>query len=314
MKKQRIAITGGTGFVGRHLARALVARGHTVALIARGVDVRDPDITKLDGADFFPIGTADLEQLKQAFAGCDFVAHCAGINRELQPGDYQRVHVQGTANVLAAAADTCVRKIVLLSFLRARPACGSPYHESKWAAEELVRQGDLDYTILKSGMIYGRGDHMLDHLSHTLHTVPLFGAVGFREKPICPVAMKDVVRIIMASLLEGRLSRQTVAVRGPEMIALSEAVRRVGKVIGKPPLIFPMPVAAHCAMAIACERLMKVPLVSLAQIRMLSEGFAEPGPGCDPLPEDLMPDTPFTEESIREGLPAPGPFTAADLR
>ena len=314
MKSQRIAITGGTGFVGRHLARALVAQGHTVALIARGVDVRDPDITQVAGADFFPIGTADVSQLKRAFAGCDSVAHCAGINRELQAGDYERLHVQGTANVLEAAADAGLRKIVLLSFLRARPNCGSPYHETKWQAEELVRQGQLDYTILKSGMIYGRGDHMLDHLSHTLHTVPLFGAVGFREKPICPVAMKDVVRIILASLLDGRLSRQTVAVRGPEFIPLSEAVRRVGQVIGKPPLIFPMPVAAHCAMAIVCERLMKIPLVSLAQIRMLAEGFAEPGPGCDPLPDDLAPKTDFTEESIREGLPAPGPFTVADLR
>ena len=56
-------------------------------------------------------------------------------------------------------------KIIYLSFLRARPACGSRYHESKWAAEELVRGSGIDHTILKSGVIYGRGDHLLDHVS-----------------------------------------------------------------------------------------------------------------------------------------------------
>ena len=50
----------------------------------------------------------------------------------------------------------------MLSFLRARPDCGSPYHESKWAAEQLIRESGLDYTILKAGMIYGRGDHLID--------------------------------------------------------------------------------------------------------------------------------------------------------
>lgn len=51
----------------------------------------------------------------------------------------------------------------MLSFLRARPDCGSAYRESKWAADELVRGSGLDCTIPKAGMIYGRGDHLIDH-------------------------------------------------------------------------------------------------------------------------------------------------------
>jgi uncharacterized protein YbjT (DUF2867 family) len=55
---------------------------------------------------------------------------------------------------------------VKLSFLRARPEWRSAYHESKWAAEQLVRASGLERTVLKPGMMYGLGDHMLDHLSH----------------------------------------------------------------------------------------------------------------------------------------------------
>src|SRR5204862_7373469 len=144
-------------------------------------------------------------------------------NREIGRQTYQRVHIQGTANVVEAARSAGVQKIVLMSFLRARPNCGSPYHESKWAAEELVRNSGLDFTILKSGMIYGRGDHMLDHLSRSLMTMPLFVKVGMREKPIRPVAIDDLVNVLRASLVDGRLTRSTVAVTGAEQLLLSEA-------------------------------------------------------------------------------------------
>src|SRR5690242_9322763 len=107
-----------------------------------------------------------------------------------------------------------------MSFLRARPDCGSPYHESKWAAEQIVRHSGLDYTVLKCGVIYGRGDHMLDHLSHAFHTFPLFAFVGFRDKPIRPTAVEDVARIIVAAAVDGQLARQTVPVFGPETLTL----------------------------------------------------------------------------------------------
>src|SRR4029077_976422 len=99
-----------------------------------------------------------------------------------------------------------VRKILLLSFLRARPDCGSRYHESKFAAEEIVRGSGLDYTIFKAGVVYGRGDHMLDHLSHALYTFPVFAPVGFREKGVRPLAVEDLVKVMRVALLNQRLS------------------------------------------------------------------------------------------------------------
>ncbi|HKS95919.1 MAG TPA: NAD(P)H-binding protein, partial [Terriglobia bacterium] len=130
----KIAITGGTGFVGRHLARALAAGGHEVVLIARGVDQRDQSVRELAGASFFATSTDDQAGLVRAFTGSDAVAHCAGINRELGRQTYERVHIEGTRHVVEAAKGAGVQKIVMLSFLRARPHCGSGYHESKWAA------------------------------------------------------------------------------------------------------------------------------------------------------------------------------------
>ena len=310
----KIAITGGTGFVGRHLARELVSGGHEVVLVARGVDRRDPTVTLLRGVRTVKAGLAEIEGLRAAFAGCDAVAHCAGINRQIGSQTYAAVHVTGTANVVTAARDAGVPKIVMLSFLRARPACGSGYHESKWAAEELVRTSGLDYTVVKASMTFGRGDHMLDHLSHLLYTMPIFVTVGIREKAVRPVAVQDVVKVLIVALTESRLSQKTVALMGPEALRLSDVARRVGRLVGKRSLIVPAPPAINYAVAHIAEWSMKVPLASVAQVRMLAEGLTEPWGRVDSLPEDLLPRTPLSGEVLRAGLPPAGPFTRADLR
>ena len=307
----RIAITGGTGFIGRHLAQRLATEGHEVVLIARSE--RDNAISA-SRMKFVAGDLSDVTVLAEAFSGCHAVAHCAGINREVGAQTYQRVHVEATRNVVAAAKQAGVRKIALMSFLRARAGCGSPYHESKWAAEEIVRNSGLDYTIIRAGMVYGRGDHMLDHLSHALYTFPLFAMVGMKEKAIRPLAIEDLVVILRAAIVDGRMKRQTIAVTGAEELKLSEAVRRVARVTGKKIRMVRAPFWFHYLLARVCEWTMTVPLVARAQVRILSEGVTESALPCDSLPYDLMPTRKFTDEQIRNGLPEPGPFRFRDLR
>ncbi len=260
-----IAITGGTGFIGRHLARDLAQRDHQVVLIARGQDRRDPGVRDLSHTTFIPASIDNEAQLLKAFAGCHAVAQCAGINREIGTQTYQRLHVDGTRCVISAAQQAAVQKLVLVSYLHARPQCQSPYHETKWAAEELVRASGLDYTILKAGLIYGFGDHLLDHLSQLLRRVPVFATVSLREQTVRPIAVEDLVTILRAALVERRLSRQTVAVVGPEELAFSVVVSRLAQTMHKRIVVLPFPALA--------------------------------------LPEDLKPVTRFTEEQIRKGLP-----------
>ena len=295
------------------MARALVLAGHHVVLISRGKDVRDPEIRQLENMTFAEVGTSSEEKLTEAFTGCDAVAHCAGINRSIGEQTYERVHVEGTRNVVNAARAAGLKKVLLLSFLRARPECGSPYHESKYAAEEIVRGSGLDYTVIKAGMIYGKGDHMLDHLSHMLHTLPVFAKVGMKEKPIRPVAVEDVIKILVASLVDGRLSRETVAVTGPQEMLLSEATRQVARILGRRVFIFPLPVFVHRMLAWFFESTMTVPLISAAQVRMLAEGITEPAPPCAVLPDDLAPSTRFEDDWIRPRVPEAKAFGRSDL-
>ncbi|WP_040165161.1 NAD(P)H-binding protein [Microbacterium gorillae] len=291
----KIAITGGAGFVGRHLAERY-APSDVVAVSRRtGVDIDDVDA------------------LAAAFAGCDVVAHCAGINRQIGEQTYERVHIDGTRAVVEAAGRAGVKRILMLSFLRARPDCGSPYHESKWAAEELVRQSGLDYTILKAGMIYGHGDHLVDHVSRSVQTVPVFATVGLREKPIRPIPVTEMVDVLVAAAA-GELPHSTVAVVGGEELLLSEVVRRVAGIVGRHVLVVPAPVWAIRILAQITEWTMKVPLIAKAQARMLAEGVSAAAPPTADLPASLRPRLPFSTAQIEAALPERGGFGFSDLR
>jgi len=306
----KIAITGASGFIGTHLATRLAGEGHELLMLNRRNHVSQ------DSEQLTAITTdlSDVAVLEKALRGCDAVSHCAGITREIGNRTFKNVHVQGTRNLVTAAQNAGVKRMVLMSFLRARPNCSSPYHESKWETEEIVRNSGLDYTVIKAGVVFGRGDHMLDHLSHALYTFPIFPLVGLKDQACRPLAVEDLVQVMRAALVDMRLKQQTVAVVGAEEIYLREAVRRVAAVVGKEPLIFPLPVWCHKIMARVFELTMKTPLASLAQIRILSEGIVEPATPVARLPYDLIPTRKFTPEQIRNGLPSPEPFCAADLR
>jgi NADH dehydrogenase len=162
-------------------------------------------------------------------------------------------------------------------------------------------------------MIYGRGDHLVDHLSRLVQTMPLFATVGFRDRPIRPVPVSELVDVVVAAA-EGRLSRQTVSVVGAETLTMGTAVRRIAAVLGRPVAVIPAPVWALQALGRITERTMHVPLVAVAQVRMLAEGVSEPSPPAEELPPDLRPRLPFDGEQILDALPDPGGFTVRDLR
>lgn len=310
----RIAITGGTGFVGSHLARRLAGEGHDLVLVARGVDERSRTLP--DDVRFVAASVTDGERLRDALDGCEAVAHLAGINRERGTQTYENVHVRGTRAVVEAARDAGASTLVLTSYLRARPDCGSGYLESKWAAEEIVRRSGLNYTVLKPGVVYGPGDQLLTQVVRSLVTVPIFPRVGFRPRRIRPLAIADLVDVLEAALVRDRLPEATVPLVGPEELTVEALVERIGDVIGRDPLIVPAPVRLQYATAWLQERVMDRPIVTTAGIRMLVEGAAEPLPAdaCDPFPADLRPTRAFTADRIEAGLPDLERFGLDDLR
>src|SRR3989440_10260147 len=125
-----VALTGGTGFVGRHVAASLVARGHNVRVLAR-----DPARARLlsdQNVDVVAGGLADRAPLDRLARGADVLIHLVGIIVEQGAQTFTAVHVGGTQALLGAARQAGARRLVHMSALGARDeAGGTRYHRTK---------------------------------------------------------------------------------------------------------------------------------------------------------------------------------------
>src|SRR5205809_1141779 len=153
----RVFVTGATGFVGRAVIQALRGEGYVVrCLVRRG---SEPSLRGVGAIERVEGDVLAPQLLDEGMAGCGAVVHLVGIIREhiATNTTLYRVHVQGTVNVVAAAAAAGVRRYVHMSALGAREDARSRYHRTKWAAEAVVRACGLPWTIFRPSVISGRG-------------------------------------------------------------------------------------------------------------------------------------------------------------
>lgn len=147
-----IAITGGTGFVGGHLIRLALERGHRVRALARRPQPAGHGIDWIEGALDRPESLAALTE------GAEAVIHVAGVINAPSRAGFRAGNIEGTAAMLGAAAQAGVRRFIHVSSLAAREPKLSDYGWSKAESEALVAASGLDWTIVRPPAIYGAGD------------------------------------------------------------------------------------------------------------------------------------------------------------
>jgi nucleoside-diphosphate-sugar epimerase len=148
----RLAITGGTGFVGSHLIDVALAAGHRLVALTRRDQPPREGVTWVRG----DLSTPDA--LEQLVDGADAVIHVAGVISAHSAEAFDKGNVEGTLAMLAAATAGGVRRFVHLSSLAAREPRLSLYGASKAKAEELVHGSGLDWAIVRPPAVYGPGD------------------------------------------------------------------------------------------------------------------------------------------------------------
>jgi nucleoside-diphosphate-sugar epimerase len=148
----KLAITGGTGFVGAHMIDAALVGGHQVTALTRRAQPAREGLTWIAG------DLADRAALDGLVAGADAIIHVAGVLKARDAAAFELGNVEGTKLLLAAAQAADTRRFILVSSLAAREPRLSLYGASKAKAEGLVEQSGLDWTIVRPPAVYGPGD------------------------------------------------------------------------------------------------------------------------------------------------------------
>lgn len=148
----RLAITGGTGFVGSHLIDAAIAGGARINALARREQEARP------GVDWVIGDLSNRDSLERLVHDVDAIIHVAGTISAANAAAFEQGNVSGTLAMLAAATAGGVQRFVHVSSLAAREPKLSLYGASKERAEELVHVSGLDWAIVRPPAVYGPGD------------------------------------------------------------------------------------------------------------------------------------------------------------
>ena len=272
----RVLVTGATGYIGGYVSRRLLAEGHEVVGLARRAAAQGPAGTRSATGD---VSTG--EGLAAAMRGVDAVIHLVGIIAEQRGATFENVHVDGTRNVLAAAAAAGVSRFVHMSAIGAHPQAESGYQRTKGAAEELVRASGLDWTIMRPSLVFGVGDAFFGQTLKQLVTLPpVVPVVGTGEYPFRPVWVEDVATAFVRALSQGAAVGRSLDLTGPTEYSLRELLVMIRDLLrpGKPLVNVPLPLMRLGAQLF---RVLPNPPITRDQLLMLLAGnTGEPEPAA----------------------------------
>jgi len=293
----KVFVTGSTGFVGNHVLHTLVDRGHQVrALVRPGSEykLKQPDKVEVIAGE-----VTESADLIQGMKGCDAAIHLVGIIRAFPSQDitFERLHTEATANVVAAAKEAEVPRLLHMSALGAREDGSTPYLRTKFAAEELVRQSGLNYTIFRPSLIFGRGGEAIKMFGDMVkkYVVPIIGDGQYRFQP---VSVTTVAQGFEKALEPETAKDQTLDVGGPENVTFDEIMDTLARVMGKSIVKIHMPVLPLRLATSALQHAPGYPL-TIDQITMLLEGST-----CDEKPfYELLGLEPISlEQTLRDSV------------
>lgn len=272
----RVAIIGGTGFVGQYVVGALIGAGHRVTVLVRpgseGKLQPHACVRKVAG------DLADHAALHQTLDGAGAVVYNVGLLREFPRRGitFEAAQFQGVVDTVAAARAKGVSRLLLMSAIGVKDS-GTAYQSTKRRAELHALASGLDVTVLRPSVIFGDPRGTMEFATQLQRDMvkPPVPAVAFPGVRMSPVFIEDVAAAFVAALADDGTIGQTFELAGPEELSWREIVSRVAAASGKSKIVLPMPLRIMRIGATLFDWLPFYP-VTRDQLTMLAEGNTAP--------------------------------------
>jgi uncharacterized protein YbjT (DUF2867 family) len=262
-----VLVTGGTGFVGPKVVRALRAEQHEVRALVRNA-ARGTQLASW-GAELVVGDVTDPASVRASAAGCTHVVHLVAIIRG-RPADFQRVMVEGLRNVLTAAREAGVERFVLMSALGTSVATKDtgPYFGAKGQIEHDLKASGLEHVIFRPSFIFGRDGGALPTFIRQVRLSPLVTVIGSGRQRSQPIWVDDVAACFARGVQLPDAANRTFELGGPDEVTWDELYLRIAAALGKRRRLVHVPAGLARTGARLTEWLPGAPL-SADQVTML---------------------------------------------
>jgi uncharacterized protein YbjT (DUF2867 family) len=234
-----ILVTGGTGFVGQVLVSRLVAMGKPVRLLLRPRP-ESPALPRGVPVEVAVSSLGDERGLRAAMKNVDTIYHLAGDENRGTHANLNKVDIEGTQMVTQIAVQAGVQRLIFLSHLGADSSSAFAVLKAKAMGENAIIRSGIDYTILRSAVIFGRYDHFTIPIGRLLRRSPLFLLPGNGSTLIQPIWIEDLVACLLWVLQDKQMINQTLSIGGGEYLSFHQAVESILGVLNKKRALFPV--------------------------------------------------------------------------
>lgn len=311
MRHQTIALIGGSGFIGTHLANALVAGGKSVRVATRRRShASHLTLLPLDVIEFDPF---DQIELARFIEGADAVVNLAGTlhGRRGNPygAEFAKLHVELPSKIAAACEGKGVHRLMHLSAINADSNGPSMYLRSKGDGEKAVlAAAQVATTIFRPSVVFGSEDRFLNTFAALQRLFPVLPLAKANAK-FQPVYVGDVVKAIVGTLDLDAAHGRTYELGGPAVYTLESLVRYCGEMIGRDARIVRLPDAFAYMQALTFETLPGAPLITRDNLDSMSRDAVLSGPlapelNLEPVAIEAIAPTYLNEASLRSRFSA----------
>jgi NADH dehydrogenase len=249
-----ILITGGSGFVGGHVVHELRGRDLPVRCLVR--DLRGGTRLAAWGCELAEGDVTDPLSLRASVAGVDTVVHLVAI-RQGRREQFQRIMVEGTRDLLAAAKDAGVRRFVYMSALGTSEATKDlvPYYGAKWENEQQVAASGIPYVIFRPSFVFGTDGGILPTFVKLARLTPVTPIIGSGRKRIQPIWADDLAKYFAEAVERDDVVGRVFELGGPDVVSWNEFWERLKRVRGIRRPSLHVPVGLMKINALLTERL-----------------------------------------------------------
>jgi uncharacterized protein YbjT (DUF2867 family) len=265
-----ITIYGGSGFIGRHVVRAIARTGARMRIA-----VRRPELAfflqPLGGVGQINAVQANVrypDSLLAAAEDADAVVNLVGILFPSGKQSFKSVQDEGARHVAEAARAVGARTLVHVSAIGASAKAPSIYARSKWAGEEAVREVFPDAIILRPSIVFGPEDDFFNRFAALARISPVLPLIGGGKTRIEPVFAGDVAKAVIAALTGKAKADAPYELGGPEVLTMKEVMQRVLDYTMRKRLLVSEPFWLAKLQGAVLQLLPK-PMLTVYQVRML---------------------------------------------